>query len=180
MIHPNLTGPSTQHSDVCNNSIYSSLLFSDFYPYKIHTSLHTLNLVLMGFVCLNLLNIYLAALVGILNLHCSMQVGSFLWHVGSSSQAKDRIQPLCIGSRESQPLDHQVSPLFMVLKRPFWKAAFVCRDRGVWRKRDHVGSYYPTVESWGWGWRLGLRAANLGRKGQIQDMLSCQNLEYAE
>ena len=51
MIHPNLTGPSTQHSDVCNNSIYSSLLFSDFYPYKIHTALHTLSLVLMGFVC---------------------------------------------------------------------------------------------------------------------------------
>ena len=51
MIHPNFTGPSTQHSDVCNNSIYSPLLFSDFYSYKIHTSLHILNLVLMGYVC---------------------------------------------------------------------------------------------------------------------------------
>ena len=53
------------------------------------------------FVRLNLLNICLAALVGILSLRYNMQAGSFLWRVGSSSQAKDRTRPLCVGSRES-------------------------------------------------------------------------------
>ena len=98
------------------------------------------------FVCLNLLNIYLAALVGILHLRCSMRAGSFLWHVESSTQAKDRTRPLCT-------------------------AACVCRDRAC-GGREAVWEVVTLVLRGGdGGWRLGLRAANLGRKGQIQDML---------
>ena len=32
------------------------------------------------------------------------------WHVGSSSQTRDRAWVLCIASTEPQPLDHQGSP----------------------------------------------------------------------
>ena len=49
--------------------------------------------------------IYLAAL----GLRCGMQ-DLQLWQVGSSSLTRDRTQAPCLGSRESQLLDHQESP----------------------------------------------------------------------
>ena len=41
---------------------------------------------------------------------------SQLWRVGSSSLTRDQIQALCIGSTESQPLDHQGSPFITVFQ----------------------------------------------------------------
>lgn len=49
--HPNFTGPSTQHSDTFNNSVLSSLLFSDFYSDKNHCFIHILILFLWQYVC---------------------------------------------------------------------------------------------------------------------------------
>ena len=53
----------------------------------------------------------------------------------------------------------------MFLKRPFWDAACVCRDRDVWRKRDHVGSCYPSVEGWGWGMEAWTESSKSGENG---------------
>ena len=39
-----------------------------------------------------------------------LHVNSWLWRVGSSSLTRDRTQAPCIGTAESQPLDHQGSP----------------------------------------------------------------------
>ena len=55
--------------------------------------------------------IYLAAQ----GLNCGMQ-DLLLWHVGSSSQTRDQTQAPCVGSPESQPLDHQGSPQFDFFK----------------------------------------------------------------
>ena len=54
-------------------------------------------------------------------LSCNMQdlqlwhANSQLWHVGSNSLTRDRTWAPCIGSAESQPLDHQGSPRIKVL-----------------------------------------------------------------
>ena len=61
---------------------------------------------------LNYLFIYLAALGvshGTRDLRCGMQDLS-LWHMGSSSLARDQTQAPCIASMESWPPDHQGSP----------------------------------------------------------------------
>ena len=45
--------------------------------------------------------------------------------MGSSSLTRDRTQDPCVGSVESQPLDHQGSPVNAILEvPPFLKAAF--------------------------------------------------------
>ena len=38
-----------------------------------------------------------------------------MWHEGLSSLTRDQTQALCIGSMESQPLDHQGSPRIRVI-----------------------------------------------------------------
>ena len=57
---------------------------------------------------------------GIFNLCCSIRIFSCgmqtqLWHVGSSSLTRDQSSVPCIGSTESQPLDHQEVPLIVIL-----------------------------------------------------------------
>ena len=53
-------------------------------------------------------------------IHFLRHVGSFShgMHVGSSSPTRDRTRAPCIGSTESYPLDHQGSPLTLLLTGP--------------------------------------------------------------
>lgn len=56
--------------------------------------------------------------LGAPGLSCCMQ-DLYLWYVGSSSPTKDRIWAPCIGSSDSEPLDHQASPQtqFLTIQR---------------------------------------------------------------
>ena len=61
---------------------------------------------------LSFFNVYYLAMQG---LSCSMQ-DLLVAVCGIYSLTRDRTQAPCIGSMESSPLDHQGSPLAMVLK----------------------------------------------------------------
>ena len=51
---------------------------------------------------------------------------SSLWHAGSSSLTRDKTQAPCIGSTESQPLDHQQSPWNMFETSSFIHKEVLC------------------------------------------------------
>lgn len=76
--------------------------------------LYILNICLCFMNLLIWLHQVLIEAYGISDLHCSIR-DLQLHHLGSSSLTRDLIRVPCIGSMDSQPLDHRELPRYLIL-----------------------------------------------------------------